>query len=732
MFGLIALPYEVLSNIIGNIDFEDVFNLGQTCQALKFLLTEESICKSVIQTKLPSSAEALSIKDVAGRSASALRRAAKRRTAFATASPYSVATLGFGDAYFYCNGVLCYTLDDRLRILDINNSAQDEFVVSIPAIVNHATAEAACNTSGLFEVLYYSDKIVSCVYKSTGLDANAWLISFSLEPRETIVVKELESTTKIFARHNGQFLYYGTHSEVGIDGHRKWAINGYDFESRQWFDKKVHLPDMVGSEIGSTICFEIHDGYFYALSNQTSFEVEEIDWTSFYHCVRFPLESPCIELLERTEDRTMWRRQHQEGPIDDRWTNLRLDKDESTGKLRIIESRKEWYYGSSRSQRTYYTTPIIFPELPYEKGDELDYSAGTSILSTTMDSSASASFQSGSSSTNNQPTSLTDHSESSDAYDLTGLPNDPITRLLKKCDNPHHMLAPPRLPQYTHPGDDGASNQTFTLTKSRLRHYDASSSTYLDIVDDPLPSDWQGKQRLRLRAGSRKLGPPLVYPSDHPLKAGLLCPPPSDLDVALHRMYRYSEVTFWPPEQDPEMPDKGLDELYKLLNPPTHLGNVEGTADERNLVYMTGGFGRPQAIILISFDPAIKLAGLKRWGGMRRKGVGEGPHIEGRASGYGEQTNADNQAAGRIIGIDRKGKGKQTYSSMVESPADAHAYASRPMSAVFNPTSAATAAWKSFQRGHNSWIWMEKAMYQDIELGFYFGLERSEEFLSCT
>jgi hypothetical protein len=623
-------------------------------------------------------------------------------------------------------------LDDRLRILEVNNSARDEFIVSIPAIVNHATAELACNTSGYFEVLYYSDKIVSCLYKTTGLDANAWLIAFRLESPEVIVVKELESTVKIFARHNDQFLYYGTHSELGTDGYKKWAINGYSFESQQWFDKKVHLPDMVGSEIGSTICFEIHDGYFYALSNQTSFEVEEIDWTSFYHCVRFPLASPCVELLERTDDRSMWRRQHQEGPIDDRWTSLRLDRDESSGKLMIVESRKEWYYGSSRSQRTYYTTPIIFPELFHETGDGSDFSSDTSILSTTMETSASSSFQCGSSSMSDLPTPLTDHSEFNNTHDLTGLPDDPLTRLLRKDDKPHHMLAPLRLPQYTHPGNDGSSNRTFTLTKSRLRHYDTSSSTYLDVVDDPLPSDWRGKQRLRLRVGSRKLGPPLVYPPDHPSKAGLRCSPPDDLDVALSLMYKHSDVTFWPPEQDPEMPDEGLDELYKLLNPPTHLDNVEGTADERSLVYMTGGLGKPQAIILISFDPAIKLAGLKRWGGMRRKGVGEGPHIDGRASGNGEQTSAYAQVADRVVGIDRKGKGKQTASSVAESPADAYAHESSHMPAVSNSTSTATGARNSPQRKYPSWIWKEKAMYRDIGLGFYFGLDRLGDSFSSA
>jgi hypothetical protein len=49
MFGLLSLPYEVLSNVVTNIDFDDVFNLGLSCQGLKFLLKEESICKKIVQ-----------------------------------------------------------------------------------------------------------------------------------------------------------------------------------------------------------------------------------------------------------------------------------------------------------------------------------------------------------------------------------------------------------------------------------------------------------------------------------------------------------------------------------------------------------------------------------------------------------------------------------------------------------------------------------------------------------
>lgn len=53
MFGLAALPYEVIANIVTSINFDDVFNLAATCRALSFLLTEESICKSIIQVFVP-------------------------------------------------------------------------------------------------------------------------------------------------------------------------------------------------------------------------------------------------------------------------------------------------------------------------------------------------------------------------------------------------------------------------------------------------------------------------------------------------------------------------------------------------------------------------------------------------------------------------------------------------------------------------------------------------------
>lgn len=741
MFGLICLPYEVLANIVSHVDFDDVFSMGLTCKALNYFLTEESICKVIVQSKIRYSNEARQAERYGGGNSSALRRAVKRREALATANPYIVATVGFGDAYLYSKGVLCYTLDDRVRVLDLHNSAKHEVVISIPHLLRQCLAEIEDHPKGVFQVLYYSDKIISCIYKSSGQDSTAWLIAFSIRNRNILAVQELESTDKIFVRHNHRFLYYGTHSEIGVDGYKKWVIHGVEFQKKKWFDYKVHLPDMVGSEIGSTICFEFHNNYFYALSNQTSFEVEEIDWTSFYHCIRFPLNSPCKELLEKTENHSMWRRQHQEGPIDDRWTSLRLDEDESTGELKIVESRKEWALGSSRSQRTHYTTKIVFPNRTEEEDLDFDYvpaapfslssgsfngstfnsgtatTSGSSSTSMASGSSNLASNASNLSSTLPTPASVKHH------QDLSTLPNDPILKLLRPDDNPHHMAAPPRLASQTHPGNDGSSKPSITLSKCRIRHYHTSCNTFIDLVDDPCPTDWQGTQRLRLRCGSRRLGPLLSYPLTHPSKAGLRRPPSDDLHVALAEMYREGPICFWPPAQDPLHPNAQVDVLYRMLNPPTHLGNVEGTADERSMVYVTGGEGGPKAIVFIGFDPGMKLVGLKRWGGLGQKGVGEGPHIDGRATGCSGKEGElgkgkeyiDVGEADRTVVMERKGKGRELCTPAVQFVGGE--------AVVDFKTGVGRENTGGVKR--NCWAWREKAMYRDIGLGFYFGLEKN-------
>jgi hypothetical protein len=127
---------------------------------------------------------------------------------------------------------------------------------------------------------------------------------------------------------------------------------------------------MVGSDSGQSIAFEIIDGKFYNLSKQTCFEVDEVDWTSHYHCFRFPVATPKPKTTERSVKDKMWRRQHAEGPIDDRWSFIRLLRNARDPKqLQVLESRKEWLTGSS-GRRNYYTTPLVFPDKASNSEDE--------------------------------------------------------------------------------------------------------------------------------------------------------------------------------------------------------------------------------------------------------------------------------------------------------------------------------------------------------------------------
>jgi hypothetical protein len=84
------------------------------------------------------------------------------------------------------------------------------------------------------------------------------------------------------------------------------------------------------------------------------------------------------------------------------------------------------------------------------------------------------------------------------------------------------------------------------------------------------------------------------------------------------------EQRLWPAAQDPNIPNEYLNAVSRLMNPPSHLGNVQGTADKRSMVYVTGACNEPQAIIYIGFDPVVKLKGLTKSGELYQNRSGEG------------------------------------------------------------------------------------------------------------
>ncbi len=457
--------------------------------------------------------------------------------------------------------MLVYTVDKKLRILDLHGSSSTEIVVNIRLLLDDSIPGSKNTKKYKFRPVHFADGYLSCRYYRSKPTPQAWLLVFDIhDPSAARVVQQIDSAAKMFVRNNRDYLYYGTHSEVGEDGFRRWALRGYCFDRGTWFDGKIHLPDLVGSDIGSTLCFEILGSWFYGLSSQTTFEPEGMDWTSYYHCFRFPLDRPRPECTQMPSKPSLWRRKHASGPIDDRWSFIRLERNEASGAICVVEGRKEWLSGSSSAQRTYYTQEFDFP--PSTRPLAGDASTSTA-------SSSAYGGQSG----------------HSDGY--SGTPAG---------------AAYAAHTQSIHHGDDSSSMVMFTLSQTIIRSYHSTCSTFLDLVDDPSTTN-PNDQRVRIRVGTRN--PPFA----------------SEQRGAPHRpqdrggLDGTNQVAIWPPEQDANQHDPRFDELYSVLNPPSHWGDLEGTWDERSLLYATGSGDADlsKALVFISFDPSTRLLGSRSW-----------------------------------------------------------------------------------------------------------------------
>ncbi|KAI1418682.1 hypothetical protein F5Y13DRAFT_4710 [Hypoxylon sp. FL1857] len=655
--GLQRLPYEIMAYIVNYLDVDEIFDLSLCSRDFQYLVREERFCKAVITAKASYTVEAQEAQQ-SGHFSRALRRVAKRRQALSQASPYVIGIVGLADSYEYIHGILCYIVEARpkrwLRILNLHASASHEVVIDIPSLIREAVPRSAKSRKYKFRVLYHASGITSCLFSFALPNTENWLLIFKADEQDIVAKIRLESTAKIFVRNNKEFLYFGTHSEEGADGFRNWVLTGFSISDRSWFPRKMHLADVVGYDVGSTVCFEIIDNHFYGLSNQTDFEIRETDWVSYYHCFRFPLRDPDPKNKQIMKRDDSWRRQHAEGPIDDRWGFLKLEKDEASGAINIIESRKEWLAGKSGSRRTYYTTEVLFDEDPEVDGD------------------------------NEPPTA--------DGGPIYGRSSRPIAHL----DKPTNRLERFRSPNNVHPGDDSSITPMFTRSQTHLRSYQRCSSTYLDLVDDS-SSGTTGSRRLRLRTGHRK-SKAILFPGG--------VPPGLEPDEQIKQLYRPNEIYFWPPEQDPLNSNPFLNKIYEILNPPGYLGSVTASSDERSLVYATGeDTNGLKVLVYVSFDPAARLAGMLREEyvlGEQTTSSMRGETID--IGGYNSKVDTTRTSL-RSEDVTSEAKGKDNATGELSRHTLPSYISDSPLvhTAILPPP-----------EGCNPWAWVEKAMHRDL------------------
>ncbi|KXH69382.1 F-box domain-containing protein [Colletotrichum salicis] len=117
------------------------------------------------------------------------------------------------------------------------------------------------------------------------------------------------------------------------------------------------LFEVVGSDVGTTAAFEIFGHHFYAASSVQPTAFGEDVYLSRYYGVRYPL-GVCRAEDKQLLSESMFRRDHREGPINDIWSTLSLEKNPKTGVLEVVECRREHSAKGDGNSRTAYRTAV--------------------------------------------------------------------------------------------------------------------------------------------------------------------------------------------------------------------------------------------------------------------------------------------------------------------------------------------------------------------------------------
>lgn len=495
-------------------------------------------------------------------------------------SPYSVSVLAYTTTFAYQQGVVCYATKGDIRILDFNANRRVEKVLSSEALAERLPCTDDLRTTSKpvlksLKILSYSDNLVVllCRYGKDGdylsVVSAASTIGPTSNDNSAVFFIPLRSTNKLFVRHDGRYLVYGTNSARGYHGHREWLLDVWDIQtSKVVTPEPLQLYNICGSDIGSTVCFVVFNGYFYGLTNQTSTDCEKVDWTSYYYFICFPLCRPDL----KPKVHSLYRRQHIEGPIHDAWTRLEFQVDRHTGELLIVESRKEWINGGSHAVRACYTQPL-------RKAHDQD-------LDDPLCSSEGA----------------------------------PMATLTDEDSNPSSMKPSPRLTKYLHSESDiTGDKREYIRTKTKWDSHDFNSQSFIDLVtEDHVPQgEWRPRQQLKIRVVSRHQTNPLSPDSEGPDQR------PQTADVGGkdimdgQEQYSTSHCTVWPPDGTPS-------EIHDILCPDGKVGELKASLGDEGVIYMagpeSGGNRKERPLVFVSFDPTFGFEGMRRLDGNPARG----------------------------------------------------------------------------------------------------------------
>ncbi|KAK1451055.1 hypothetical protein CCUS01_11232 [Colletotrichum cuscutae] len=290
--------------------------------------------------------------------AQALRRRVKFQDAVTTAKPYSVGIVGWADQYIYCNGMLCYTQNENKEffLLDLHQSAPNEIVINVDELLA-TTNQILASEKYELRPIHYSDNILSWLYIPLGNTGRNKLFVTNIERRAIFPPIDIDSRQKLFVRNNSDYLYCGTYPDTGDDDDNFWKLQCFSIGREEWLNGVLELKEVAGSDVGTTAAFEIFGHLFHAASSVQPTAFGEDVYLSRYYGVRYPL-GVCRAEDKQLLSESMFRRDHREGPINDRWSTLSLEKNPKTGVLEVVECRREHSAKGDGNSKTAYRTAV--------------------------------------------------------------------------------------------------------------------------------------------------------------------------------------------------------------------------------------------------------------------------------------------------------------------------------------------------------------------------------------
>ena len=491
--------------------------------------------------------------------------------------------VAFAEQYLYQKGRICYVTGRHVHIVNIKNWSHTERIIDLESLLR-IDPENPVKGRGSWKALAYSNGRIVCQRKTLVPEEGCLLIlnaaAKSPSISETVLAQCPWAQPKLsFMRVCRDFLWYGLRNRLGSSQRYYWDIGTVELiqgRRLEHLNKPLRIP-LQGSEIGSTIVFETFDKKLYGVSTEAWGDGQEIGWASYFYCIRISFSDLPAGRIQQLK---LPRRDHNDGVLNDMWSQLSLQQDESDGQVYICESRKEYPDAGSFSTRTNYRYLLKFTEEP------------------------------------------TDDWRLEEELNVDQQP--PQKRIRRDVHIEHE----------TQEVQDTAPVPSFIIQHVEKLYYDMSSMSMVDLVqqkDSKAPVRTDIHNHLAIRVASRKRKSPYDDPEDPHSMLRL-----PDLDEETDQPISGSEEDFHPTDFAIFPPDNSPKELTDLLDPKRRSDgrSMNHSIDNLNVVYLSHkpfpgqqGNSKLRPLIIISFDPASRtsIPNLKLLPGSNIKAI---PHEE--------------------------------------------------------------------------------------------------------